>query len=289
MGNFIKAAYMVLKAEGTPLTAKEVTEKAISRELLVSVGLTPHQTMKSKLSTDILNKKDRSLFKRTSAGKFGLREWTSENEYFASRHKKPVFDEDILVFDRQKLSLFIGKEGFSRDINDIDVLIKKLTQVIFSTRRKDAEADSALIQLVSVFIVRFNGQILTHKRTKRLPESRLHDYYSIIFGGHLTKDDLLPLLNQIDVLREFSEELKFKQQPPHPKYRGLIYDSSRDVSKIHLGVVFNVDLTTDQYEIGERGYLMDPKFEAPSAIMSRIDEFENWSQILIRNENEIFN
>jgi predicted NUDIX family phosphoesterase len=283
MGIFLTSAYKVLKAEGSPLSAKELTSKALEQGLLETSGLTPHQTMKSKISTDILKNKEKSVFKRTSTGQFALKEWSSLGEYSAPRHQKAVFDEDILVFERKHLYSLIVQEGFTDDKSDLSNLIRKLNGIIFSTRRKDAESNNDLIQLISVFVVRYKDLILTHKRTKRLPESRLHDFYSIIFGGHLTKDDFMPLLGHIDFKREFSEELRIKETPTL-QYRGLIYDTSREVSKIHLGLVFDVFLVNEQYEIGERGYLMDSKFESIQDIAGRIQDFENWSQILLRQQ-----
>lgn len=286
MGIFLTAAYKVLKTAGSPLTAKELTERAIAACLLETTGLTPHQTMKSKISTDILKKKQGSLFKRTGAGKFGLQEWTDEKEFTAQRHVKAIFDEDILVFKKEHLPKLIQRDGFTPTLCEIREIIDKLHPIIFTTRRRLAETDESLIQLISVFVVRYKDHILTHKRTKRLPESRLHDYYSLIFGGHLTKEDFMPLLGEIDFKREMSEELRLKTAP-NITYRGLIYDSSKEVSKIHLGLVFDVSLESDEYEIGERGYLMDPKFETIEAIRSHIHDFENWSQILMDREQSL--
>jgi len=283
MGIFLTAAYRVLKAKGFPLSAKELTQNAIEENLIQSKGLTPHQTMKSKISTDILKNKQSSLFKRTGSGKFGLREWKSEPEFTAPRHVKAIFDEDILVFDVKHLRQFVSADGFTPGNKPIEDVIQALAPIIFTTRRRVAETNQQLIQLISVFIIRYNNLILTHKRTKRLPETRLHDFYSIIFGGHLTKDDFMPLLGHIDFHREISEELRLKTNP-EIKYRGFIYDSQKEVSKIHLGLVFDVNLPSSDYEIGERGYLTDPKFESINSIVDRIDDFENWSQILVYSE-----
>ena len=159
-------------------------------------------------------------------------------------------------------------------------------------QRRKAEEDYTVIQLVSVFIVRYQDKYLTYKRAKRLPESRLHGFYSLSFGGHLNPDDLRPLLNIFDpklatplLLRELGEELKLDRlNPPVLQYRGLLYDDSRDVSRQHLGITYDVFLTTDVYEIGERGFLIDAKYETIREMLARKEEFENWSLLLIDEE-----
>jgi len=70
------------------------------------------------------------------------------------------------------------------------------------------------------------------------------------------------------------------------RYRGLLYDDSRPVSRQHLGITYDVFLRSEKFEIGERGFLMDAKFETLDEIISRREEFENWSWILIQEEQE---
>jgi predicted NUDIX family phosphoesterase len=287
MGEFLDAAYKVLKKENEPLSAIEITDKAFKLNLLISKGKTPHQSMKARLSTDILRKKDKSLFKRTEAGKFALRKW-SEVEYVAPRHKTSIIDEDIAVFKKSDLPDFVDGSGIF--YKDIDYISNHFNRICFPHRRKEAENDESLIQLVSVFITRYKNKYLTFKRSKWLPENRLHGFYSISFGGHVTSKELAPLLNIFDpnydgifIIKELSEELRL-EHPPEIKYRGLIYDDSREVSKIHLGLIYDVSLMDDKYEIGERGFLIDPKFEDIETINNRRDEFENWSQLIIKEE-----
>ena len=159
-------------------------------------------------------------------------------------------------------------------------------------QRREAEENFEVVQLVSVFIVRHGDRYLTYKRTKRLPESRLHGYYSLAFGGHLNPDDLLPLLNIFDpsvgnplLERELHEELRLPEHASaNIKYRGLLYDDSRQVSSQHLGLAYTVFVSTEQFEIGERGFLMDPKYETLDEIERRLSAFENWSVMLFDDE-----
>src|SRR5258705_11388468 len=98
MGVFLQSAYDVLKSAAQPLTAQEITEMACARGLLRTSGQTPSQTMKAKLSVDILRNGTRSLFKRSEKGKFALREWANVQEHVADRYQKALFDEGIVVF-----------------------------------------------------------------------------------------------------------------------------------------------------------------------------------------------
>jgi predicted NUDIX family phosphoesterase len=294
MGHFLDIAYSILKAEKTPLSAHEITEKALAQHLLVTKGKTPHQSMKARISMDILKRKEQSAFKRTDAGTFALREWT-ENEYVAPRHKKGLIEEDVAVFDKIYLKDFVSGRGIFK--KDLTYISKRLNEICYSYKRKDAELNNSFIQLVSVFVTRCKNKYLTFKRTKRLPESRLHGYYSIGFGGHITYKELLPMFNIFDpnhisdineridksvfIIRELSEELKL-QYTPQITYRGLIYDDSREVSTMHLGIVYDVTLKDFNFEIGERGFLMDPKFEDIETIYNRKAHFENWAQGYIR-------
>jgi predicted NUDIX family phosphoesterase len=182
--------------------------------------------MKSKLSTDILSRGSDSLFIRVEEGRFSLCEWKGlYPEHVAQRFQKALFDEDIVVFPATSLKKYVPRIGLYSGSFDREALLRECRPM----RRREAEEDRAVIQLVSVFVVRFQDKYLTYKRTKRLPESRLHGYYSLAFGGHLNPDDLRPLLNIFDpdlaaplLLRELGEELRLDPQAtPILEYRGL--------------------------------------------------------------------
>jgi predicted NUDIX family phosphoesterase len=284
---FLKAAYEVLTAADRPLSAREITQLALAQNLLQSAGQTPWQTMKSKLSTDILSKAEGSVFMRTEKGKFALRAWSVRlDEHIAERYQRALFDEDIVVIPARSLARFVPHPGLYKGDFDRSALIDECQPM----RRREAEQDESVIQLVSVFIVRHRDRYLTYKRTRRLPESRLHGFYSIAFGGHLNPNDITPLFNVFEgdspfLTRELREELRVRDSDIGGlHYRGLLYDDSRSVSRQHLGVTYDVCLNTDRYEIGERGFLMNAKFETLDEISARLQEFENWSALLVEEE-----
>ena len=287
MGKFLDAAKTTLERVGQPLTSKEITDYAIANGILVSEGETPWQTMKSKLSTNILDFDHESEFMRTEKATFALRKWKPEiHEYVSERFRKSPLEEEILVFDAERLKKFVAGNGISTEGFEIASLFDSC----FTMQRLAAEDDTSVIQLVSFYIVRFEGRCLTFKRSKRLPESRLHNFYSVAFGGHLNKEDIPSLfMGSFDhddaltyIYRELQEELILDYEPL-VTFVGLLFDDSRPVSRQHLALVYDVELSSDLFEIGERGFLTDPKFESPRELFNRIGDFENWSQLVIKD------
>lgn len=289
MASFLRAAFEILSERKAPMSSDEITKEALRSGLLQTVGVTPAETMRSRLSTDILRRKERSPFMRTEAGAFALRSWGLE-EYVAPRFTKSLFDEDVVVFPASRLREFVPSNGLYKETIDSRHLLSICTPM----RRRLAEDSFEVIQLISLFLVRYRDCYLTHKRAKRLPESRLHGFYSITFGGHLNPDDLAhfqplfdplgPNTGHIYLDRELHEELRTIGRPDII-YRGLLYDESREVSRQHLGIVFDVELASPEFTIGERGFLTDPKFETLDQVFARIDEFENWSVLIAQDEH----
>ena len=181
MGHFLNVAYKVLNTVGKPLSPEEITAVGLEKGWLVTKGKTPIESMRARLSTDILAKRDESLFMRTTSGTFGLKVWAKrEPEYIAPRFKKSLMEEDIVVFPISSLRKYIPEPGLHTILpKNRNSLIAELRPM----RRSLAENDFGVIQLVSAFIIRYGDKYLTYKRTKRLPESRLHVWYSIPFGG----------------------------------------------------------------------------------------------------------
>ena len=273
------------------MSAREIISQAMKSNILQSEEVTPWQTMESKLSTDILNRGVSSRFKRVSQGLFALRTF-DEIEFVAARFRKSKLDEEIAVIRLDHLSELIPGPGYFHAGIDRSSISRMMMPML----RRDAEEDFSVIQLVSVFVVHHQGKFLTHLRSARLPEQRLHGEYSIMLGGHLATDEFAQLTLDLFaeeslsdcsyILRELSEEL-ILETAPRVASCGYLYDVSREVSKQHLGLVYIVDLAEQKYRIGERGFLMNSRFETSDEVRSRIAQFENWSSVLLDNIHKI--
>lgn len=299
MGRFLDAAALALDVLGRPATADEIVDVGTSHGILQTSGETPAQTMKARLSDDIRKNRQRSRFMRTAPGEFALRAWTKQShlEYVAARYKKALLEETALTFARTELPNFVPGPGLHTQ-GSVPTDVLRLCRPVL---RREAEEDFSLVQLVSAFLVVYRGRYLTYKRTGRLPESRLHGVYSIMFGGHLTPLDVFganewpdspeatfinlfdPVNGHVLLMREFNEELHVIPAP-RMEYVGLLYDDRATVSTQHLGIVYRAHLANPDFTIGERGFLIDPKFESLKEIGARIQDFENWSELLWRSE-----
>ncbi|MDP8161671.1 hypothetical protein QJU93_00380 [Pasteurella skyensis] len=261
---------------------KEYSQHDYNRESLVSV-------INTTLSQDIKKYQDNSMFARFSLGKYGIRSWIKRDgyqEYFIVNNK--IMNEFIAVIPKDELGLLIKKTGVSFCNIPEEIILKKYRGMI----RSEAEKDFSVVQFVSVFIVHNGTQIITHKRSKRLPEERLQDEYSVMFGGHISEQDLSSIIHPFElknnigfIMRELNEEIKISNFEITPV--GLLYDDSREISKQHIGLIYSVYLPNNSYEIGEKGFLLDHKFESIESIKHRIEDFENWSVLVINNIDKI--
>ena len=89
MNKFRTAAVEILKKEGRPLHAKEITRLALERGILETEGATPEASMISQLLTDIKTKGELSDFKKVGPSTFALNEKKAEME-------KEIADSSVL-------------------------------------------------------------------------------------------------------------------------------------------------------------------------------------------------
>jgi predicted NUDIX family phosphoesterase len=285
-GSFLDAAYTVLTLAGRPLTANELVDRASSLGLLHTTGRTPERTMAARLSENLHQEGARSKFMRTMPAVYALREW--ENRILEYRHPAKTisqFDEDVLVFPADSLSQYIDRPGSLTRSVDWESLVREIRVM----RRSEAEQTFSVIQLVSFFVVESGSKFFTYMRGARLPESRLHGEFSIGIGGHLGPEDQAPLFNFLDprhgealMLRELFEELEIHWSNIETiSFAGALYDNSRPVSRQHLALVYTVTTNTTAIRIAEPGFLHRGRFETIGEVLDHVDDFENWSQIVI--------
>ena len=95
--SFKQAAIEILTAEKDPLSAKEITERALLKGLLYTEGATPEASMAAQLYVDIKENRN-SKFRKVGKGLFSLREQTEsvETPYFLIEKHNELIEKALM-------------------------------------------------------------------------------------------------------------------------------------------------------------------------------------------------
>lgn len=281
----LDAIEQVLLAYARPMSAPEIAA-AISQSQITDIGgETPWKTIGARLASDIRDHAERSRFKRTYHGRFALRHWDYEPEFQVQKRVLNPLDETIkavpiATFRDIARSMAAGRS----DPADFRLLIAAATDL----PRREAENTEEFVQLIPTFVVCRQDEILTYRRTKRLPEARLHHARCINFGGHMQSDDT-PLLFWDDdavvshfLYRELYEELEFEPAAASINPLGLLYLQDNGFERQHAGLTFQVVLEPScQVRSLEPGMHSDLGFCSTQTLLSERSEIDSWSRVLL--------
>jgi len=155
----------------------------------------------------------------------------------------------ILVVERKHLFPGLSPQGFlPADAVDLDAVADRL----FFAERDYMERNSHYKQLIPYIVLRRgrgdDARILCYQRREKHTEARLGGLWSVGFGGHIEpvdRDDpdvAAHGLVMATAVRELEEETGL--EPGREAFRrvGFINSDREDVSAVHFGVVFTVDL-----------------------------------------------
>ena len=173
-----------------------------------------------------------------------------------------------------------------------DSVIAALSTGYFYERDK-AETNENLKQIIPyVTVTRFDGKILAYKRSKKAGEGRLHNKWSIGFGGHVNPIDLQGVAKDefsffAAINRELTEELEWGDKLAE---NGLvltldkvIYDDSNEVGRVHLGLAFSVILQgyygDEDPKIGD-DEIAELKWVTVEEALE-LENLENWSKLAL--------
>lgn len=276
----LTAVEKLLLACGKPLTAKAIIKEFNDRGQVSPGGVTPWKTIGARLAVDIRSN-SASPFMRVGKGLYALRVWDDLIAIEVPPRRINPLDEDILVLERSVLEeLKTGKNsGRLFDIHYRDLLISARP-----LNRVKAEADITLVQLIPSFVVFAGNQVLSFKRTRKTPEQRLHDTYSIVFGGHLQAEDSPALFADDDaeverfLFRELHEELAFDPPMCRSSYVGVLHLEETAFEQQHAGIVFAVELEPKTAVTSlEPGYQSTLRFLSWEGILNAPVMEDRWS------------
>lgn len=151
----------------------------------------------------------------------------------------------ILVIERKHLFPALSPQGFlTSDAVDLSALDDKF----FFAERDFMEMTSHFKQIIPYLVLeRGSGdekRILCYQRKVKHTEARLGGLWSVGFGGHIEPLDRQEGRDLVltSALRELEEETGLTPGSEALRMVGYINSDSEDVSAVHFGVVFKVQL-----------------------------------------------
>jgi len=181
--------------------------------------------------------------------------------------------------------------GYARKSPLIDYLKNRVEKYASFRRRADCETDPEFKQVIPYCLLTAGDSIFVYRRKTGSDETRLHTMASLGVGGHINpmkemNRGINPLIHA-SMMRELAEEvLVLNHQPPIliPTLVGMINDDQNDVGKVHLGLVYHIELdSAATVEVMEKDKLegkMQPLLETAADITV---SWEPWSKIVIDN------
>ena len=190
--------------------------------------------------------------------------------------------EQVLVVPTHRL--FLKREsplhGFSQ--GGVDELFRLVAEHGHFAPRDEAEEDPGLKQIIPYGVLLFSREVFLMKRTRKGGEARLHERVTLGVGGHVNPVDSMDgdLKNAIGKAfeRELNEELVV-ETPFQSEALGLLNDDSNSVGRVHLGVVYRIDLDAPRVRVKE-AHSLRGSFVPVESLESYTEHMETWSQLL---------
>ena len=146
--------------------------------------------------------------------------------------------------------------------------------------RDNAEYNFEHKQVIPYVIIRNGNNYLLLKRLAGQTEKRLHNKYSLGIGGHINPDYSITGDNIVikGLYRELNEEV-LVDDPADLNFIGIINDESNSVSKVHLGLLYELEAKSPGCRVLETGK-MTAQWVAEDDLREFYDGLETWSQIV---------
>jgi len=192
-------------------------------------------------------------------------------------------EEQVLCFKRELFEKLGAFQGLSLEVGKYLPVVTAPENLLY-LNRSDAEHNPAYKQLIPYVLLFCNGKLLRYQRGKGGGESRLHGFYSVGIGGHISEDDNGLFASdrgyRDGMRRELREEVGV--DPEAETAVAVINDDSSDVGAVHLGIV-HVAVVPHEDVAGRRSGINGPEFISLQEAARHPDRYESWSRFCIEN------
>jgi len=190
-------------------------------------------------------------------------------------------EERVLCFERKLLEDLGVFQGLSLDVEKYLPVVTASKNILYRNR-SEAELDRGYKQLIPYVLIICNGKILRYRRGKGGGEKRLHGFYSVGVGGHISEEDNGLFAEAVgyhdSMRRELMEEVAIEGAKDVAV--ALINDDSSDVGYVHFGVVHVLEVSNEDVA-GNRSGILAPEFVPIADATKDLSEYESWSKFCL--------
>jgi len=192
----------------------------------------------------------------------------------------PSLPEKVLVIQNKLLTAHIRNRSGCLITEQKDQIFDKILINQGFMLRDDAEYDFGHKQVIPYVIIRHGNNYLLLKRLTGQTEKRLHNKYSLGIGGHINPDPSTSEDNIVinGLLRELNEEISVDKHADL-NFIGIINDESNSVSRVHLGLLYELQATSPGFRVLETDK-MTAQWVAEDELSKFYEGLETWSQIV---------
>ena len=143
-----------------------------------------------------------------------------------------------------------------------------------------------LPQILGYVVIKCGEEYLTYSR-KKGAEARLHGSLSIGFGGHVDITDFGAegykgaLISSTE--RELKEELNLEVILSEDSFKNLLVDLKNSVGEVHVGLPLIIEIDDKDFITTDLNEISSPLWVLKEDLVKDVNQFENWSQILIES------
>jgi predicted NUDIX family phosphoesterase len=186
--------------------------------------------------------------------------------------------EEVLVVPREVLFPDGEWRGF-RD-HSLEELVARVRGHYRFKPRREAGQDPGEPQVIPYVVFRHEDRYFLTHRLRRSSERRLRHLYSLGVGGHINPEDVAGAADPIDagLRREWEEEVTYAGEVRY-QVLGAINDSTTEVGRVHLGLIYLVDGDRSEISIREVDKLAGALLPL-EAMRSYYLDMESWSQLI---------
>jgi predicted NUDIX family phosphoesterase len=188
--------------------------------------------------------------------------------------------EKVLVIQNNVLTAHIQSKSGCLITEQKEQIFNKILVNQGFMPRDDAEYNFEHKQVIPYVIIRNGNNYLLLKRLTGQTEKRLHNKYSLGIGGHINPESTMTGDNIIikGLYKELNEEVSV-DDPADLSFVGIINDESNSVSKVHLGLLYELQTKSPGYRVLETEK-MTAQWVTWDELREVYDGLETWSQIV---------